>query len=114
MAALFVAVYLSNDGSLPVLIESSLCTEPGLAACLLRGALAGVGLAGLPTGVMHSVEVERSDGGPVPVFLLASSGKAMVCVGATGLSASACQAAVDVVHFAASLVYDAGSCGREF
>ena len=110
MAALFVAVYLLNDGSLPVLLESSSCTEPGLAASLLRGALAGVGVTGLPTGVLHSVEVERGDGGPLAVFLLASSSKALVCVGSTGLGVSACQAAVDVAHFAASLVHDAGSC----
>lgn len=109
MAALFVAVRLTSDESVPVLLESSACTAPGLAASLLRGALAGVGGAGLPAGVLHSVEVERGGGGPLPVFLLAPSGKALVCVGATGLGPGACQAAVDVAHMAAALMHDAGA-----
>jgi hypothetical protein len=108
MAALFVAVRLTSDGSVPVLLESSVCTAPGLAASLLRGALAGVCAAGLSTGVLHSVEVERCGGGPLPVFLLAPSGKALVCVGATGVGPGACQAAVDVAHLAAALVHDTG------
>ena len=100
---MFVAVRLTSDGSVPVLLESSACAVPGLVASLLRGALS-VSAVGLSTGVLHSVEVEY-----VPVFLLAPSGKALVAVGAKDSTADSCQAAVELVHLTAALVHDAGA-----
>jgi len=107
MAANFVAVRMPN-GSIPILLSSSECTDGTVALAIFRAALAESGGGSLAPGVVTSVMVVGDAGCALPVLLLSVSAKTLVAVGCKSGRARDCLAARAVLHHTAGLVTDAG------
>ena len=104
--ALFAAVRMA-DGSVPVLLSSSSCPDPGLAAHVLHTSLATM-LSAPPVGVVQSVSVATLGGQLWPTFLLPVSSKALVAVGSRSEGLVDCQSAVSILHYTGMLLSEAG------